>query len=77
MSQGSIGKLKAFAEANEISWVHFEKEQRQGDVAAWYRRRFQADEGVVFIGVAQERAYAFKGRKEQQRKRIRIPPSQT
>ena len=35
--------------------VQFERGQRKDDVAARYRGRFRADEGVVFIGVAQER----------------------
>lgn len=43
--------------------VQFERGQRKDDLAAQYRARFQADEGVVFIGVAQERRFSFKATK--------------
>jgi hypothetical protein len=50
------------AEAGTIPVVHFERGQRKDDVAAEHRARFTKAEGVVFIGVAQERASAFKAR---------------
>jgi hypothetical protein len=37
---------------------------RKDDVAAEYRKRFTNSEGVVFIGVAQEKAQAFKAQKQ-------------
>src|SRR5215212_6979873 len=56
-------EVTAFAEAGQIPVVHFERKQRKDDVAAEHRARFTKAEGVVFIGVAQERASAFKARK--------------
>ena len=53
----------AFADAATIPVVHFERGQRKDEVAAEHRARFAGVEGVVFIGVAQERASAFKARK--------------
>lgn len=72
ITQGFVAALKAFAEANDIPLVRFEKGQRKDDVAAGYRRQFRADEGVVFIGVAQERMNGFKAHKDQKGKAVRF-----
>jgi hypothetical protein len=40
--------------------------QRKDDVAGWYRARFQTAEGLVFVGIAQEKARSFKARKATQ-----------
>jgi hypothetical protein len=58
-----VHDVATFAEAGKIPVVHFERRQRKDDVAAEHRARFTQAEGVVFIGVAQERASAFKARK--------------
>src|SRR6266852_4052235 len=44
--------------------VHFAAGQRKDDVAARFRQKFTAEEGVVFIGVAQEKFQAFKAHKQ-------------
>jgi hypothetical protein len=56
--------VQEYAQENGIPIVHFERGQRKDDVAAEYRRKFSQAEGVVFIGVAQERANSFKARKK-------------
>jgi hypothetical protein len=58
--------IKSFAEQDGVPIVHFESGQRKDDVANAYRQKFAKPEGVVFIGVAQEKAQAFKGRKKDQ-----------
>jgi hypothetical protein len=58
-----VRDVTTFADAGKIPVVHFERGQRKDEVAAEYRARFTGAEGVVFIGVAQERASAFKARK--------------
>jgi hypothetical protein len=58
-----VRDVTTFADAGQIPVVHFERGQRKDDIAAEYRARFTKAEGVVFIGVAQERASAFKARK--------------
>ena len=58
-----VRDVTMFADAGQIPVVHFERGQRKDDVAAEHRARFTGAEGVVFIGVAQERASAFKARK--------------
>jgi hypothetical protein len=55
--------VASFADQQLVPVVHFERRQRKDDVAARYRARFQAGEGVVFIGVAQERQFSFKATK--------------
>jgi hypothetical protein len=52
-----------FAERHDIPLVQFERGQRKDDVAAEHRARFDAPEGVVFIGVAQEKMRSFRGKK--------------
>lgn len=66
ITQGFVKSVKAFAQENNIPIVRFESGQRKDDVAAEYRQEFDQPEGVVFIGVAQEKAKAFKGRKKEQ-----------
>lgn len=72
ISHRFVAAVEAFAQAHQIPLVRFQKGQRKEDVAAWYRQRYPAAEGVVFIGVAQEQQTAFKARKERQGKRVRF-----
>ena len=67
MTQNFVQDVKRYAEENGIPIVHFEHSQRKDDIAAKMRRKNPIKNGVVFIGVAQEKAYAFKGRKKKQR----------
>jgi hypothetical protein len=55
--------IEAFARHHRIPVVHFERGERKDDVANAHRARFTAREGVVLIGVAQERAWSFKSSK--------------
>jgi hypothetical protein len=64
IGQAFVAAVEAFAREHNIPMVHFRKGQRKDAVVARYRRRFQAQEGVVVIGVAQEQVHSFKGRKE-------------
>jgi hypothetical protein len=63
------GAVEAYAEQQGTPIVQFEPGIRKDDVAAEQRKRFSRAEGVVFIGVAQEKATAFKAHK-------RVTPSQ-
>ena len=56
MTRKFVDELKAYAEHNQIPIVHFKAHERKEDVAAAYRRRYGEREGVVLIGVAQEKA---------------------
>ncbi len=63
MTQNFVKDGTRYVGDNDIPLVHFERGERKDDVAATIRKRYPRKEGVVFIGVAQEKAYAFKGRK--------------
>jgi hypothetical protein len=52
-----------FADWHRVLPVQFERGQRKDEVAAENRQHFHAVEGVVFIGIAQERQSSFKATK--------------
>jgi hypothetical protein len=58
-----IEAVDAFVKHRDIPFIHFESGQRKDDVVAPYRRGFHAREGVVLVGVAQEKMRAFKAAK--------------
>ena len=63
MGEDFVRSVLSFAQHNNIPIIHFEPGVRKDDVAAEHRRTFTASEGVVFIGIAQERAQAFRAHK--------------
>jgi hypothetical protein len=58
-----VAKLENFAAQHEIPLVQFRKGQRKDDVMKEYLRKFGKDEGVVFIGKAQEKTPVFRTEK--------------
>jgi hypothetical protein len=65
---GQIGNrfdsaVKRFVAEHEIPVVRFERGQRKDDIANQRRKERGEHEGVVFLGVAQERCKSFKGTK--------------
>jgi hypothetical protein len=58
-----VDAVHAFARRHAIPLIPFEPKQRKDDVVADYRARFRAREGVVVIGVAQEKMRSFKAHK--------------
>jgi hypothetical protein len=48
--------IKNFADTENIDVVHFAKGERKDEVMKKYLRKFRGKEGVLFIGVAQEKA---------------------
>jgi hypothetical protein len=63
-----VTKLESYATANKIPVITFQKGQRKDDIAAGYRAQFSRDEGVVFIGKAQEKATIFRTEKRYNQK---------
>jgi hypothetical protein len=55
-----VQSVKDFAAQHQVPVVQFRRDQRKDDIAAWYRSRFTQPQGVVFIGIAQERCYSFR-----------------
>ena len=56
MSEGFRRQVFDFAERHGIPIIRFEKGMRKDDVMHKRLRKFKAPEGVVFIGIAQEKA---------------------
>ena len=52
--------VTAFADQHAVPIIHFSRGQKKDAIAAQQRAHFTAEEGVVFIGIAQERASSFK-----------------
>jgi len=60
ITKAFISRVDQFAKQEGVPVVHFEKGQRKDDVAAAYRKKFTAEEGVLFIGKAQEKTPVFR-----------------
>jgi hypothetical protein len=61
MTQRFVRAVKEFAQRKGIPIVKFKHDDRKDDIANEIRRKRRVRGGVVFIGVAQERAIAFVG----------------
>ena len=60
MTQRFRKEIDEFALREDVPVVHFEKGERKDDVFLKRLRTFDRDEGVVFIGVAQEKAHVMR-----------------
>lgn len=56
MTRSFVASIECFAEEEGIEVVAFRKGERKDDVAQQYLHKFGQDEGVLFIGKAQEKA---------------------
>ena len=65
ISRDFVKRVKDFAEQNEIPIVQFQRGERKDEVAKRLGKQRGVRDGVVFIGVAQEKALTFSGRKQQ------------
>jgi hypothetical protein len=55
--------VKALAERQQIPVYLFNHKERKDDVANQFRRQRSIRDGIVFVGVAQEKAQAYQGKK--------------
>lgn len=60
MTKAFVAAIKAFAEARGVPVISFAKGQRKDDVAAEHLARFTAEEGILFVGRAQEKVPVFR-----------------
>jgi hypothetical protein len=58
-----IAAIKTYAATKDVPLIAFERGQRKDDLVAEYRRRRPMADGVVVVGVAQEKMRAFKAQK--------------
>src|SRR6266849_6229074 len=63
MSERFVHALERLAETEGVDLVTFKKGQRKDDVAKTYLAKFQGEEGVLFVGKAQEKASVFRTEK--------------
>jgi hypothetical protein len=74
MTRSFVAGLEDFAARHEIPLVQFEKGQRKDTVMAEHLRHFALDEGVVFIGKAQENTPVFRTERRRNPKTGRTYP---
>ncbi len=60
MTRSFVESLESFASSQGLEVVTFQKKQRKDTVAAEYRARFRGEEGLLFVGKAQEKASVFR-----------------
>jgi hypothetical protein len=58
-----VAAVESFVAKHAIPVVHFESGKRKDDIVAGYRTRFSKREGVVVVGIAQEKMRSFKAQK--------------
>jgi hypothetical protein len=63
LSERFVKTIERFVETAGLDLVTFTKGQRKDDVAQAYRTAFTGDEGVLFVGKAQEKAGVFRTEK--------------
>lgn len=63
LRQQFVDASERFVDAEGVDLVTFEKGQRKDDVAQEYLAAFEGDEGVLFVGKAQEKAHVFRTEK--------------
>ena len=63
MTRGFVRDVERFVAANDLDLVTFERDQRKDDVAKEYLANFAGEEGVLFVGKAQEKTTAYRTEK--------------
>ena len=63
ISRCFVGALEAFATEHGLPLIRFHAGQRKDEVMAGHLRKFEKEEGVVFIGKAQEKTPVFRTEK--------------
>ena len=56
LTEGFVKSIDQFVKGGAVPVVRFSKDQRKDEVALEYLRRFTGQEGVLFVGIAQEKA---------------------
>ena len=63
ISKKFVGAIEQFIKQNNIPMVEFRKGQRKDEIAKEHLAKFQREEGIVFVGKAQEKASVFRTEK--------------
>ena len=67
ISAAFVAAIKAFAERENVPLIDFKRGQRKDDIAKEHLARFSGDEGVLFVGRAQEKTTVFRTEKRHNR----------
>jgi hypothetical protein len=73
MSERFVQAIERFTETEGVDLVTFEKGQRKDDLAQEYLAAFDGDEGVLFVGKAQEKASVFRTEKRRDAQGVAYP----
>jgi hypothetical protein len=73
MSERFVDAIERFVHTEGVDLVTFEKGQRKDDVAQQYLASFKGEEGVLFVGKAQEKASVFRTEKRRDADGKRYP----
>ena len=73
MSERFVEAIERFVEREGIDLITFDKGQRKDDVAQQYLAAFEGEEGVLFIGKAQEKTSVFRTEKRRDAEGKRYP----
>lgn len=65
ISKGFVSAIEHFVKQERVPLITFAKGQRKDDLAAEHRAAFTGEEGVLFVGKAQEKAYVYRTEKRQ------------
>jgi hypothetical protein len=63
MTVAFVQQIEQFVEREQLDVVAFDKGERKEDVAKRYLQHFEYDEGVLFVGKAQEKAWVFRSQR--------------
>ena len=68
MTEAFIRNIEEFVQREDVDLVSFAKRQRKDEVSQQYLRRFEAAEGVLYVGKAQEKARVMRTERRQCRR---------
>jgi len=63
ITRAFVASIERFVAASGIPLLNFEKGQRKEDIATRFRDAFQSDEGILFVGKAQEKCRVYRTEK--------------
>jgi hypothetical protein len=73
MSERFVQTIERFVATEGVDLVPFDKGQRKDEIAQEYLARFEGQEGVLFVGKAQEKASVFRTEKRRDAEGKRYP----
>jgi len=63
ISKKFVAAIESYIQDNKIPVVTFQRRQRKDDIAKQYLAAFKGEEGILFVGKAQEKASVFRTEK--------------